>query len=199
MKDFLKLYISTVPSSDIVNLQLNNPFRDKDMALIKNEKSKKEKYWIWILFEIALKDSLDINIADLKFKKLNSGKIVTDGFSFSFSHSHNLLLVAISSNNVGVDIEKMKDYDEHFVKRILNEDEYSEYLLTNSKKQYFFTKWTQKEAIFKFIGTSINFIPSKIDTTDFPYLLKSICKDDFVFSVASINKIDDLKIINLNE
>lgn len=191
---FLNIYISKVPNSPIG--EVLNKERNDEILNIKNEQAKKEKYFIWKLFEKALKE-LDIDINTLTFKKNQNGKLFTDGFYFSFSHSNGHLVVAISSNNVGIDIQTKKEIKPSLVKKILNEKEYLEYLNNIDKVDYFFTKWTQKEAIFKYKGDSYSFIPSSIDTLSFDKILFSEDTNDLFISVASEVQITSIKEINL--
>ena len=84
----------------------------------------------------------------------------------SISHSNDLVIAAISSSEVGVDIEKIKPVSDSLINKVCTQKEL-EYVSDSSiskseKEKRFFEIWTFKEAYFKFIGTGI---------TDF----KSIC------------------------
>ena len=191
---FLNIYISKVPNTPIG--EVLNKERNEEILNIKNEQAKKEKYFIWKLFEKALKE-LDIDINSLTFKKNKNGKLFTDGFYFTFSHSNGYLAIAISSNNVGVDIQTKTEIKPSLVKKILNEKEYQEYLNSDEKIDYLFTKWTQKEAIFKYKGDAYSFIPCSIDTLSFDKILFSKNVNDLFISVASELKITSFKEISL--
>jgi len=59
---------------------------------------------------------------------------------FSISHSKDILVIAISNENIGVDIEKIKDYPKK-MHDIIN------YYPKNKKD--FFKEWTKREAVIK--------------------------------------------------
>lgn len=198
MKQFLNVYIANIPENSSID-KIENRFRNDEIENINNIDVKKQKYWIWKLFEIAAFDSLGISVNNINFKRNKNGKIVCDSFSFSFSHSHNILLVAISSNCVGADIELVKDVDNKLIKKVLNIKEYEQYLLSKDKQLYFFKKWTQKEALYKYNDNSLSFIPSKIDTLKNSIYLKCGQINDYVYCVASNLEINEIKSIDLNK
>ncbi len=198
MKQFLNVYIANIPKNSSID-KIENRFRNDEIENINNIDVKKQKYWIWKLFEIAVFDSLGLSVNNINFKRMENGKIVCDSFSFSFSHSHNILLVAISSNCVGVDIELIKDVDNKLIKKVLNLKEYEQYLLSNDKQLYFFNKWTQKEALYKSNNKSLGFIPIEIDTLKNSIYLKSGQINKYVYCIASSLEINEIKFIDLNK
>ena len=60
--------------------------RQKEIESCSNFKVKQEKFYIWKLLEIALKQSLGIDIREVEFRKLDNGKWVCDKCQFSLSH-----------------------------------------------------------------------------------------------------------------
>ena len=198
MKQFLNVYIANIPENSSID-KIENRFRNDEIENINNIDVKKQKYWIWKLFEIAVFDSLGLSVNNINFKRMENGKIVCDSFSFSFSHSHNILLVAISSNCVGVDIELIKDVDNKLIKKVLNLKEYEQYLLSSDKQLYFFNKWTQKEALYKSNNKSLGFIPIEIDTLKNSIYLKSGEINNYVYCIASSLEINEIKFIDLNK
>ena len=70
---------------------------------------------------------------------------------FSISHCKGAVAVAIDDKEVGVDIEEISRYRESLESYVLNEEERN-YI---DKKDKFIEIWTQKEAVFKLLGTGI--------------------------------------------
>jgi len=134
--------------------------RKKEIESCGNLKVKQEKFFIWKLLEKALKESLDIDIKDVEFHKLENGKWVCDRCQFSLSHSHGVVCVAISDSFVGVDLEYIdgKRHPLNLVNKTIHANEKCE------TENDFFALWTIKEAYFKFSNEN-HFNPKKIDTT----------------------------------
>ena len=101
-----------------------------------------------------------LNKNDIIYNEYNKPLLKKYNVFFNISYSDNIAVLAISKNKVGIDIEKIKSYNEDIVNRIYSISEKK--LLENSKnKDYLFTKlWTYKEAYVKYLETGIdkNFI-----------------------------------------
>ena len=163
--------------------------RQKEIDSVTNEKVKREKYFVWKLFEYALQRSLGLKIADLKFVRDENGRYMTDRAEFSFSHSKGALAVAVSRNPIGVDIEPMDtECSDGLARRIMNDSEYSvfEKLDEGEKQGYFVKVWTAKEALFKASHTG-SFNPCAIDTENGGYksFVKSVDGREYAVSVAT--------------
>ena len=85
------------------------------------------------------------------------GKPSIPGFEFNISHSGDIVAVAISTSEVGVDIEKEeeRDYDA-LEKRYLGPKETEIYQKSEDKAHTFLTLWTKKEAFHKHVGDGIH-------------------------------------------
>lgn len=73
---------------------------------------------------------------------------------FSISHCKGAVAVAIDDEEVGIDIEEISRYKESLEKLVLNEEE-SPRCARNDRAEAFIEIWTQKEAVFKLLGTGI--------------------------------------------
>lgn len=75
---------------------------------------------------------------------------------FNISHSKKVIVCAISTNNVGVDIEftQKKSNPFHIAKRFFHPKEYIDIISTPfaSRAEYFYAYWTLKESYIKYIG-----------------------------------------------
>lgn len=194
---FLKVYIAEVSNS----LSIDGIYPEQRYNEIESTKAletKKHKLSAWRLLQSALSD-MDIDIRDVAPYKDESGKwMCTDGPFFSISHSKNLVCVAISSLNVGVDIQsKEKDYGDAFAERILTQSELSEYYALNTPERinYIDRAWCQKESIMKTLNTR-SFFPSRIETGKFQLYFTSLNhrEDTYYLSVCS-SLLDKIQII----
>ena len=80
-----------------------------------------------------------------------SGKPLAKDKYFNISHSHGVVCLATSDNDLGVDIELIKETKEDIKKFISNEEEY-DYIKSDEN---FYEIWTSKEAISKADGRGI--------------------------------------------
>lgn len=74
---------------------------------------------------------------------------------FNFSHSKNTVCCVLSRNEVGVDIEDVGLYKENLAVYVSNDEELNLLHESNNKADDFCRLWTQKEAVFKKIGSGI--------------------------------------------
>ena len=78
-------------------------------------------------------------------------------YNFSVSHSENLVVIGFSRNNIGIDVEKMKERDfQRLAKR---------YGIP-PKKNEFYKFWTKYEAVIK-LGTTPKYETSEIIEKDY--------------------------------
>ena len=123
---------------------MSNKRKEKVLSL-KDETARKRTVAGEMLVRQMLSKDISVEIAE-------NGKPYTENAYFSISHTENLVVCAVSKSPVGIDIEKIKPYDDKFCKRIANEKEY-EYINKDAEKMC--EIWTLKEAIIKKDGKSI--------------------------------------------
>jgi 4'-phosphopantetheinyl transferase len=89
-------------------------------------------------------------------KQENHKPKIEQGPFFNISHSGNMVIVGFNEKNeVGVDIEEIKEIDVASMINYFHPDEI-EYLKKNlNDKELFYTIWTKKEAFLKACGTGI--------------------------------------------
>jgi 4'-phosphopantetheinyl transferase len=84
-----------------------------------------------------------------------------EGVYFNLSHSGNWVVCAVDHDPVGVDIEKIKEYDPGILEICLSQEEQD--LLrrkkTADKQPFFFTLWTLKESYLKALGCGLGTQP----------------------------------------
>ncbi len=74
-----------------------------------------------------------------------------NGIYWSIAHKPEYVAGVVSTEKIGIDIEKIKPCSEGVFKRIANDQELS--LITKMSDHYFFRYWTSKEAALKAAGT----------------------------------------------
>lgn len=156
----INVYFASLPEHlDESKILLLEGSRLKEIEKIKNERVRREKYYVWRLLEYALSDALGFDLSSLAIEKNENGKWVCPSGEcyFSISHSRGALCVAVSDISVGVDVEEIRSPSSDilaFARKILNSRELSEFSLLEEEEKISFliSKWTQKEAVFKMIG-----------------------------------------------
>ena len=161
------VYYAKMPSY-IGDRELYPQQRMTEIFRCRNEKTKREKYWVWVLLEKALADAFNTDITNLQFTKLPNNKWISDKCDFSLSHTDTVLAVAVSNSAVGVDIEGIKALRSGIEGKILTEREISQLsgMTLAEREEYILEKWCEKEAIFK-RGNSDALLPRTIETTDY--------------------------------
>lgn len=111
-----------------------------------------------ILAKVAIKQTFGIDIARQKFAYTEYGKPYLANFPnvhFNISHSGVYVACAVSDNPIGVDIQKIGEYNFDIAKRVCNEKELNQIENGKDKASEFTKLWTQKEAILKMYGIGI--------------------------------------------
>lgn len=120
-------------------------------------RSRKHNTIIKILLDKLMMDfSESINEKYICYEENGKPFIKNKSIYFNISYSDNIGVLAISNENVGIDIEKIKKYDEKLVNNFYSKEELR-YLKKSYDRNYEYTKlWTYKEAYLKYQGTGIN-------------------------------------------
>lgn len=148
---------------------------------------------------------MHVKNSDLIFKKNKYGKPYIEGtmdFHYNISHTRNAIAVGISRKPIGIDVEKIKDYESEISKQFFskNELQYIMYKEENISRR-FYEIWTKKEAYIKWVGKGL-YIP----LATFDVLSKKLdCKidtiltDDYLVSVCTCSEHAGYETIKLNE
>ena len=197
------VYISVIPSISEID-SVFPPERDAEIKKTKNERLKREKYYVWRLLEYALTDALGIDIKAAKIKKNPNGRWCSQVCDFSLSHTDGAVAAAVSDSPIGVDIEAVREpRSSRFAHRILTETEKTEYSVLGKGEQteYLIKRWTEKEAIFK-LKNEEKFLPARTES-DFDMSVmtdKFLFQDkEYIFSVAhqsdTVRIFTDVKLV----
>lgn len=194
----IDVYVAVLPKSE-AGAPLSCSERQKEIDALRNERVRREKYYVWRLLEYAIKNSLGADASRLCFTKGKNERWSCEGFEFSLSHSGSALAVAISDKAVGVDVERIRvRRAERMAEYILTSRELCEYeiLSDEEKEEWLIHKWCEKEAIFKSWDKEF-FSPSKIETADFFCVSRSfeLSGERYILSVAA-DSCDEIRIFD---
>lgn len=139
-----------IPDGDMSS-SLYPPERDDEVRACKSERVKQEKYYVWKLLGLAVKEWLNLEIDNFKFTKTDNGKWICPDFCFSLSHTDGAVCVAVSRYPVGVDIERAREIRQTMYSRVLTEREmeHIDSLADDEKNAFFLDAWVKKESLFK--------------------------------------------------
>lgn len=155
------LYIASINLLDDKNTydkayqSLSNQRREKvDKFKFVNDKK------LSILSEILLKKALiELNVdsdIELTYNKYQKPYLKNNDIYFNISHSGEYVICAISKDEVGCDIEYIKDIDMKIANKFFNENEYKTILNSNNQLDTFYRIWTLKESFMKNLGLGFN-------------------------------------------
>ena len=156
----MRLYLATIERFADTDPALLDAQRVEEYAVAKSGRRRQEMLAGCGLLRYALSDcGYDVSEKALPVLYTEQGKpYLQDGPHFSLSHSGELIACVVSSENAGIDIERMSRFTGSKVaKKILSKTEYECYgkLDTDAKTRYLADRWTVKEAISKLLGKGI--------------------------------------------
>ena len=111
-----------------------------------------------LLAKVAIKKAFGIDIAKQEFSYNEHGKPYLLNYPdvhFNISHSGEYVVCAVSGMPVGIDIQKISEYNPAVARRVCNEKELKQIEDSSDKASEFTKHWTQKEAVLKMHGTGI--------------------------------------------
>lgn len=113
-----------------------------------------------------------INVGELKLARAKNRKpyLYDSPYHISLSHSGGLFVCALSSIELGIDIETRKysaEYSNNIAKRFFCEDEIK--FISNDPEKNFIKVWTRKESYVKMYGSTLSQQISKFNTQKSEY------------------------------
>ena len=86
---------------------------------------------------------------------------------FNISHCKNAVCCVLSQEEVGIDIEEIKEYKESLAAYVSNDSELNALHNSDNQADDFYKLWTRKEAVFKLLGSGItNDIKNVLNNND---------------------------------
>ncbi len=159
---------------------------------IEREKFNKFRYWKdaqlfltgRVIVKIIISQYIHMDIEDIIIKIDRYGKPYLSkiqNIQFNISHSGDWVVVAFSTGHIGIDIEKIGDFDVDIAKTYFLDTEFQELYQNKNikKKERFFEYWTLKESYVKFKGLGL-FIPLNSFEIKFEGESISVCQEKHV-------------------
>ena len=119
---------------------------------------------------------------------------------FNISHTKNAYAIAVASQEVGIDIEIKRKYNEMSLKKMIDKCIAKEEVVLNGND--FIKNWTVKESFLKLLGTGINTSLKDLKVLDKVYLneesanYKTFDFEENIISISYKEK-DEIKIYDL--
>ena len=152
-----------------------------------NNLFKKEQLGSSLLLNDILENYFFMDTTKIEYIYNEFGKpyIKDSNLYFSLSHSNGVIALAVSKEEIGLDIELIKDVKDNLALKVMNEAEYNIYkgLSKNDKISYFYEVWTSKEAYVKKLGSALTLNPSNINI-DSDVILKNINISNSQYMIA---------------
>lgn len=151
---------TTWGKTDIKLLNYLSDHRKNKVLNYRYDINKKLCLYAALLVRMQLTELTGIPNDKLQFSFLSTQKPVflsDSQYYFSFSHTHNAILCGISySEDIGVDIEKIKKAPFEIINSTFHSDE-KDYVITSKNPDIaFYEIWTRKEAYIKYKGSGLN-------------------------------------------
>ena len=159
-----RVFVSKIPeiSTDAFEclLQKVSEERQEKINRLKMYDKKCQSLAVELLLRAVLVSHFYVNECDIMIEKTPEGKPYLKGdrgLFISLSHCDGLVAVAVSSCEVGVDAERVRDIDSKIAKRFFTELE-QEYVFETDDADInlFFEVWTRKEAMAKKRGVGLS-------------------------------------------
>ena len=189
-------------------------------SLSKQRKEKVDKFKflkdkkLSILSEILLKkafSSLNINSSfNYQYNKQGKPHLEDIGnIKFNISHSGEYAICLLSNDEVGCDIEEIKDINLNIASKFFYNTEYTNIFNSNNKIDTFYRYWTLKESFIKSLGLGLSLdlnsfeillndpISVKQSLNNNKYYFKEIEVKGYKCSLCLLNN-NEIKIVNIN-
>lgn len=151
---------------------------------VKAKTSYRESLFAWWILQYLAKEWL--NISDLHVTFNENGKPIFEQFYASISHSKGVVAVAISTKEVGIDIEKVVPIDR--IEKLID-TLYAHPLEASAHPvMHFYTTFTKKEAKMKYEGKKLGYPRHQLDVgiEDVKSLMLDIQDERYVLSYDSL-------------
>lgn len=138
-----------------------SPYRRQKIALLKHEKDKKRSLGASLVLNAALKE-YGLEERSMEYDLGKQGKPVFRYYPelhFSLSHSGDYAICSIGEQDIGNDIERMRDGKERVAEHFFAKEELvwmKEAKLPKEREERMFRLWTMKESFLKVTGLGMS-------------------------------------------
>ena len=139
---------------------------------------------IWRLLDTVVLRDFGVELNSLHPKKTETGRWIFDNYFISMSHSRGYYAIAISSEPIGIDVQK--DVESLGLPFRWSKEEQD--FFSDKITEKFVTFWTRKEALYKYLDPGIKFLGNekKINTIPYNQFFRTWFYDGFSFMGVSI-------------
>lgn len=163
-----------------INLYSKLPKKLQEKAQNKLTQTDKN---IFVFEYNKIKKLLNVDLNLIEYSKRGKPFIPSKKY-FSISHSVDTLCIAIENEEIGIDIEKIMQFDERIAKQICNKKEYRK-IVTSKNKNLAFTKlWVKKESLIKCKAEGFNQNLKTIFENNPSYTFKFIYRKNYVICLC---------------
>lgn len=195
---YIKKGIADISTEELEQALAALPEWRREAALrFRHEQGRRECAFSYLLLCRALRENTDYDFEREgmpRFECGEHGKPTIAGhpeLHFNISHCRHAVAVAVSDSEVGVDVECTGRYRESLASYTMNDAELQLIASAPNPDEAFTTLWTEKEAVFKLVGTGItDDVRNLLSVDSFTYNIY-ICKEllpEMVLSVAQKEK-----------
>ena len=166
---FATVFLAEIPKDRDMDVPVS-AMRQAEIDAVENPGVKRQKYWSWRLLDAALRRAFGKDSDGMGVYRSQYGGLSADGVFISLSHTDSACAVALSSEAVGVDIERTDRRGvAKLADRYLTGGELGVWKRERPEdgERAFLRIWCAKEAAFK-SEYSDAFAPSKLDSTLYP-------------------------------
>ncbi|MCM1259833.1 MAG: hypothetical protein NC182_02620 [Prevotella sp.] len=150
---------------------------------VKEKKSYRESLYAWYILQYFAEEWLGISDLHVTFNE--NGKPIFEQFYASISHSKGVIVVAISTEEVGIDIEKITSISR--IEKLINTLYAHPLDASVNPVMHFYMTFTKKEAKMKYEGKKLGYPRHQLDVgiEDVKSLLLTIQDERYVLSYVS--------------
>lgn len=107
-----------------------------------------------------LKKFYNINNPEFNYNQYHKPYLVNNKYYFNISHTHNILVIVIDSNEVGIDIELIRPFNQGVANKLFTSHELN---YAQDNDQRFTEVFVRKESYLKYLGTGLSDDAKNID------------------------------------
>lgn len=121
---------------------------------------KSRKYYSKQLLRYSIKSVFKLEIEEEPIMRNQYGKPSfknKEHIKFNISHCDGLIACAVGLEEMGVDVENIRSFDDYVVRRVCSSKEIDLIYNSADSKRTFFTYWTMKESLGKALGVGLHY------------------------------------------
>lgn len=188
----VELHIDLKKTENLCFMTFLSSERQERIRRFVHDADKLRCLWAGLLVKKVVSDITGLDVEHQKYGFTENEKpfLKNDKLKFNVSHSGNSVFVCLGYNDIGADVEEMKEAPFYIMKTIFHENEIK-YIENSSadlqKNQRFYEVWTRKEAYGKYTGEGLFDEIKDVDTQNgnLNVFFKTWIRDGYCFSICT--------------